>query len=59
MSLENARVLYNTFLELKDKVHAEQILKSYPELEVPIVKEPEVKADGKKPKGRAKRAGDS
>jgi len=32
MTLENSRVLYKHFLEIGDKVHAEQQLKNYPEL---------------------------
>ncbi len=58
MTFENAKVLYNQFLELGDKLHADQILKRYPELAKGPVK-PEVKEDGKKSKGRAKRTGNN
>jgi len=51
MTLENARVLYKTFLELGDQRHADQQLKNYPELaeEKAEVKK-EVKKYGKKSK---------
>ena len=51
MTLENSRVLYKTFLELGDQKHADQQLKSYPELAKEKEKpKKEVKRDGKKSK---------
>ena len=63
MSLENAKVLHKRFLELGMKDKAEDQERSYPELKnttdadgQPNPPKPEVNKDGKKPKGRTKRA---
>ena len=50
MTLENAKVLYNEFLELKDKVHADQLIARYPELAKEAPKEKTGKDNGKKSK---------
>jgi len=62
MTLENARVLYKKFVELNDKVHAEQQLKSYPELaeapkeiETPTEKEAPEPIDNQNMKAKKKR----
>ena len=58
MTLENAKVLYASFIENKREEEAKDLLKRYPELDKETKEEPEekkeIKENVKKPKRRTK-----